>query len=144
MSYETVNPTDAKKLIDDGWTYVDVRTVEEFGAGHASGAFNVPFAFMNREVGRMEPNPEFAAVMKKSFAPDDKLVLACAAGGRSQAGCEILAAEGFPNRVNMHGRFSGARDMSGNVQEPGWESLGYPTETGGDPDKTYERLRGAG
>ena len=141
MSYRTVDPTEGKALVDEGWTYLDVRTVDEFAAGHAPGAFNVPFAVIDPELGRMVPNPEFCAVVVKNFKPDAQLVLACAAGGRSLHACEALVGEGYTNLVNMHGGFSGARDMAGNIQQDGWQALGYPTTDEARPERTYENLR---
>ena len=141
MTYETLTPDQAKARIDGGWSYVDVRSVEEFAAGHAVGAYNVPVAVMNAEMGGLEPNPDFVEVMKKNFAADSELVLACAAGGRSMHACEALVAAGFSRLVNMHGGFSGARDMSGNVQQPGWQAMGYPTTVDADPERTYDALR---
>lgn len=48
-----------------------------------------------------------------------------AADGRSLRACEALAAEGYSSLVNMRGGFSGARDKAGNVQQVGWEGLGF-------------------
>lgn len=75
MSYTNVNPAGARELIEGepDHVVVDVRTVEEFEAGHVPGAYNVPFAF--RGPFGMEPNPDFAATMKRLFASDAKLVL---------------------------------------------------------------------
>ena len=73
----------------------------------------------------------------------DQLVVSCAAGGRSMHACELLVAEGYSNLVNMHGGFSGARDMSGVVLQDGWEALGYPTTDEPQADRTYDALRGA-
>jgi len=131
MTYETTNPPGAKKLLDggEGWIYVDVRSPEEFEAGHVPGARNVPIATRGA-AGGMEPNPGFLAAMKKAFPPDSKLVLGCAAGGRSMRACEMLVAEGYRSLVNMHGGFSGARDPLGRVVEPGWSACGFPTESG--------------
>ncbi len=138
MSYQSIKPAEAKALVDDGWTYVDVRTVEEFERGHPEGAYNVPFAFM--EMGRMTPNPDFVNVLTKHFAPDTKLVLGCASGNRSMYACEALTGEGFQNLANMLGGFGGARDPHGDIQEEGWASLGLPTATDPQPDRTYDRL----
>jgi len=143
MSYRTVDPTQGKELVEEGWTYLDVRTVEEFGAGHPPGAYNIPFAVVDPSIGRMVANPEFCDVVKKTFQPGDQLVVSCAAGGRSMHACELLVAEGYSNLVNMHGGFSGARDMSGVVLQDGWEALGYPTTDEPQADRTYDALRGA-
>ena len=76
MTHRNLEPASVKALLEapDGWTYVDVRTEEEFRAGHVAGAFNVPFAVRDA-AGRMAPNPDFASVVKKLFPSDARLVL---------------------------------------------------------------------
>ena len=50
-------------------------------------------------------------------------------------------AEGFENLVNMDGGFLGRRDMSGEMIEPGWTQLDYPTEASAPAERTYEALK---
>jgi rhodanese-related sulfurtransferase len=144
MPYKTVRPAEAKDLLerDEGWSYLDVRTVEEFDAGHPAGALNVPFAVRDAS-GRMVPNPDFVPVVKRCFAKDARLVLGCAAGGRSRHACEQLLTEGFTALVNMHGGFSGARDETGAVIERGWQACGFPTERACAPEHSYAFLSGS-
>lgn len=142
MSYENLTPEQAKKRLDAGWTYVDVRTIDEFEGGHVPDSYNVPFAEMNRELGGMQPNEHFVSVMKKHFAPDAKIVLGCAAGGRSRAACEVLAREGYTSLANMHGGFSGQRDPNGRTTQPGWSELGYPVAQQAPAERSYSSLRG--
>ena len=74
MSFETLNPTATRERMDGGeWTYIDVRTVEEFDQGHVPGAWNVPFVFHDPMAGKV-PNPDFVAVINNHFATDAKLV----------------------------------------------------------------------
>ena len=139
MSYRNVNPTGAKELLDsDGFAYLDVRTVEEFEAGHAPGAFNIPVAF--RGPAGMELNDGFAEAVKRAFQPEAKLLLGCAAGVRSAHACEILANEGYETLVNMHGGFSGARDPMGTVTEPGWQACGFDVTTDCEDSQTWTHL----
>lgn len=134
MSYRTVEPDEAKRLADSGeWVYLDVRSAEEFAAGHPEGAYNVPIA--HAAEGGLAPNPDFAAVVGRNFAPDARLLVGCAMGGRSARACELLAAQGFRNLVNVHGGFSGARDV------PGWKARGFPTASGEPPERSYAHLR---
>ena len=73
-SFETLNPPATRERMDAGaWTYIDVRTVEEFDQGHVPGSWNVPFAFRDPTEG-MVPNPEFVAAIKRHFATDSHLV----------------------------------------------------------------------
>ncbi len=140
MPYRSMNPAGAKALLDgpEGWAYVDVRTVEEFAMGHAPGAYNVPVVF--RGPGGMEPNPGFVAAMQRAFKRDAPLVVACAMGGRSARACELLTAAGFTRLVNMDGGFSGARDASGAVREPGWQACGYAVSTDCPPERAWSTL----
>jgi rhodanese-related sulfurtransferase len=140
MSYRSVNPAGAKALLDgrEGWTYVDVRTEEEFALGHAPGAYNVPVAF--RGPRGMEPNERFVEVMERTFPRERPLVVACAMGGRSARACELLAQAGFSRLVNMDGGFSGVRDASGAVREPGWQACGYAVSTDCPPERSWPTL----
>ncbi len=72
MSYQNEKPAAVDALIQDGWTFVDVRTVEEFEAGHVPGAYNIPIAF--RMAFGMQPNEDFVDAIQKHFQPDHKLV----------------------------------------------------------------------
>jgi rhodanese-related sulfurtransferase len=141
MPYRTLKPAEAKALLDgdEDWIYVDVRTVEEFDAGHAPGAYNLPIAVRDAQ-GHMVPNADFVPRMKKHFPRHARMILGCAAGGRSRHACEQLLTEGYTNLVNMHGGYSGARDAGGRVVEPGWKDLGFPTTTRGDEDRTWRHL----
>ena len=140
MPYRNLDPTQSKELLEgpDGWVYVDVRTEAEFAQGHAAGACNVPVAVGHPP--NMTMNPEFLAVMKANFKKGQKLVLGCAAGGRSAKACEILVNAGYVDLVNMAGGFLGARDAFGRTTK-GWAALGYPTETAPAAGKSYDALR---
>jgi len=134
MSYDTTTPEGAKALLDgsDGWTFLDVRTVEEFEAGHVPGAYNAPIAF--RGPGGMELNDAFVPAVAAVFAPDTPLVLGCAAGVRSAHACEALLAAGFTKLVNMDGGFSGSRTM------PGWTACGLEVARECEPERAWSSL----
>ena len=119
MSYAAKTPEQAKELLgrDEGWTFVDVRTVEEFEQGHVPDAYNLPVAF--RGPWGMALNPSFIEVFERNFQPQGKYILGCAAGGRSAKACEILAQQGFNELVNMEGGFYGARSPLGELVVPG-------------------------
>ena len=141
MPVKNQKPKDCATLLQQGWTCVDVRTVEEFEAGHPAGAFNVPV--MTRGPAGMVPNPEFVAVVSSRFPKTTKLVLNCGSGGRSMRGCEALAAAGYGELVNMACGFNGARDEMGGV-EPGWQASGLPTGSGKPAGRTYAELKLSG
>ena len=141
MPYTNAKPNAVAKLLDgpDGWIYLDVRTPEEFQAGHVKGAYNVPYAMRDRG-GRIAINEDFAAVVKRNFPTDAKLVIGCASGGRSLPACQILESEGYASLVHMPCGYSGARDATGAVVEPGWQTAGLPCETSSPPERTYRKL----
>lgn len=123
-----VSPAEAKRLLDeDGYVYVDVRSVPEYEAGHPVGATNVPL--LHAGPGGMTPNPDFVAVMSAAFPKDAKLVLGCRSGQRSLRAAEALAAAGYVTLVDQRAGFDGARNAFGGIAEAGWAAEGLPVET---------------
>lgn len=141
MTYQSTDPEGAQALLDDGYVYVDVRTVEEFDAGHPPGAYNIPI--LVRSGMGMQPNPAFVRAVQKHFAKDQRIVFGCKAGGRSARACEIMAAQGYATLVNMEGGYHGAYDMGGALVQAGWADCGLPTSTEPDPARTWKALSGA-
>ncbi|MCC6406264.1 MAG: rhodanese-like domain-containing protein [Planctomycetes bacterium] len=139
MSYGTETPEGAKKLVDSGWTYIDVRSVEEFEAGHPVGAFNLPILLRDAS-GGMVPNPAFASALTKSFPRETKLVFGCRSGQRSAKACEVAEGLGYGELVNMAGGFVGATDMFGRVKQAGWQSLGLPCATAAVGGRSWREL----
>jgi rhodanese-related sulfurtransferase len=135
-----IDPRRASELMQNGHVYVDVRTVEEFSAGHAAGAVNVP-AFLRAPSGQMAPNPEFVQVMAANFQRDTPLVVGCMMGGRSQRACELLAGAGYSRVHNIAGGFGGAKDPFGRVVVPGWMQLGLPVSQENGDGVGYDSLR---
>lgn len=132
MQQTDIHPQDAKKLLDEkrGYVYLDVRTPAEFEAGHVPGAINVSFADMHAGTGKMEVRPDFLPQTKVRIPRDAKVIVGCRSGGRSARACEVLRREGYTNVLNMVGGFGGVVGPGGNVEEPGWTTLGYPVEKG--------------
>src|SRR5215831_19003949 len=104
--------------------YLDVRTVEEFDAGHPAGARNVPVLVRDPATGRPRPNPEFLAVVQRHLPPTTPLLVGCQSGMRSQHACELLADAGYTNLANVRGGFVGSEDAAG------WKESGLPVESG--------------
>ena len=46
MPTRRLDPQASHSLLTQGWTYLDVRTVEEYSACHPSGAWNIPVMFL--------------------------------------------------------------------------------------------------
>jgi rhodanese-related sulfurtransferase len=142
MSWKTLDPFAAKKLLDggEGWVYLDVRTEPEFRAGHAVGSWNVP-VMIRDPMGRMTPNRDFVAVVKKNFPATSRFVVGCASGVRSMRACDELAAAGYADLVNLSSGFQGRLDATGSAMEPGWQGCGLPVESAGPTERTYDTLR---
>lgn len=143
MPTQNKRPADAKALLDSqqGWIYLDVRSVDEFQVGHPAGAWNIPL--LNRGPLGMSPNPDFASVVQRTFAKDAKLVVGCASGPRSLRACDVLESAGYTDLVNVEGGFMGAQDDYGRII-PGWAAAGLPVEKSAPVERTYEHLRRAG
>ena len=125
---------------DRAAVYLDVRTEEEFVAGHPVGAINVPIGFANPSGGMML-NPDFLAVVKCILPLDKRIFCGCKSGGRSQKAAEILAENGYTDVANVGGGFAGACDPSGQLLIPGWIDSGLPISTETDEAHSYAGLR---
>jgi rhodanese-related sulfurtransferase len=141
MSIKQLEPPQAYEVLqaNPDATYLDVRTEEEFAQGHPAGAINIPIVFL-KPGAAPQPNESFLAVAQKVLNQDQKLVVGCMAGGRSQRACEVLEQAGYQDLTNVRGGFGGARDASGAVMVVGWRDAGLPVsqELG---DSTYRALR---
>lgn len=122
-----VSPAEAKALLDEGYVYVDVRTPEEWAAGHPTGSINVPWAL--NSPGGMSPNPAFLPAMEKLHDKAAKIIVGCKAGGRSLKAANALLAAGFTDVVDQRAGWDGPRDAFGKLTEQGWQPSGLPTET---------------
>lgn len=81
-AYKTDSLENLQQLLDDGYTLVDVREINEFEAGHIENAINVPLSAIQ--------NGDYASLSKV-----EKYVLICRSGNRSAQASDILAKEGF-------------------------------------------------
>lgn len=115
---------------EPGAVYLDVRTREEFEAGHPAGARNVPILMRDPASGRPVPNPDFVSVVARHFPPTTPLVVGCQSGVRSLRACEVLAQAGFTSLANLRPGFGGAHGPDGRIVEAGWGDSGLPVETG--------------
>lgn len=141
MEIKRITPEQTKELLDSnaGYVYLDVRTVQEFDAGHVVGAKNV--LVMEPDVyGRMEMNPRFVEIVEANFGKDVKCITGCQKGGRSMKAAELLLMAGFPHVQDMRGGFGGETDAMGRVTFPGWAPRGLPTTRESAPKDRYENL----
>lgn len=94
-----------EELIKSGkYTVIDVRTKEEYDAGHIKGAFNFDYY-----------SDDFETRIETELKDKDKpYIVYCRSGKRSLASAEILEELGFTNVTNMKGGFLA------------WQSAGKP------------------
>jgi rhodanese-related sulfurtransferase len=144
MSIRQTTPPEAHETLKQhpDAVYLDVRTEEEFKAGHPAGARNVPILFLDPATREATLNPDFVTVVERNFPRTTKLIVGCQMGGRSQQACERLAVAGFVDLTNVRGGFGGARNALGRVSVPGWRDEGLPVELGTPPGAGYGDLRG--
>ena len=133
-----VSPKEAKALMDEGWTYLDVRSEPEFQEGHPAGALNIPLMHAG-SVGFV-PNPDFLRVVEAAIAKETRLVCGCRSGGRSMQAAQLLEHAGYLHVVDQRAGFGGARDQAGKVIEPGWTAEKLPVENGNPAKRCYSDL----
>ena len=121
-----ISPAEASAKLAEGYTYVDVRTPQEFEAGHPAGAVNVPIA-----------NADFLRVMNAAFGADARIVVGCKAGARSAKAAAALAGAGYKNVLDQRAGWDGARNAFGQVTEGGWLQAGLPQETGAPAGRSW-------
>jgi rhodanese-related sulfurtransferase len=140
MTVKRVSPQEADHLVrEEGYAYVDVRSIPEFEAGHPAGAYNIPI--MHKTAAGMQPNAAFGDVVSTAFGKDAKLVLGCRSGNRSLRAAQMLLQMGFEEVVDQRAGTAGARDAFGQLQEPGWTAAGLETATEAQPGRSYEALQ---
>ena len=93
-----VAPKVVAALLPQNPKIIDVRTVEEYQAGHLAQAINIPLADLGRKIGRHVPDKE------------NPILLHCASGMRSAAGRKALEQLGYGNVHNL-GSFHRARAL---------------------------------
>ncbi|KAI3712798.1 hypothetical protein L1987_71364 [Smallanthus sonchifolius] len=105
----------AHELHQAGHRYLDVRTPEEFSAGHAVGAINVPYLY---KLGSgMTKNPDFLEEVSSHFGKDDEIIVGCQLGKRSLMVAADLLSAGF----------TGVTDIAGGYAA--WSQNGLPVES---------------
>lgn len=140
MNMKRISPEEARDLLEteEGYIYLDVRSVPEFEAGHPPGAKNIPL--LHRTFAGMRPNEDFVQVCDRALGKDAKIITACLMGGRSMRAAQILLANGFANVVDMRGGYRGETDRLGHLTYPGWMPRGLPVTTEASDEETYEGL----
>jgi len=103
-SFTPLYPQQAQQWIAEGAHIIDVREVDEYRGGHLPGAQNIPLALLPLRLGELPRS--------------GKLLLVCAAGGRSASAAGFLAAQGW------------TADQLGNLEGGtfGWAAQGLEIE----------------
>ncbi len=90
MANEIADSETIRKYITQGALVVDVRTPEEFNAGHYKGSINIPLAELERNI--------------KLFGDREKpIVVYCRTGNRSGKAKTILEKYGYKKVINGGG-----------------------------------------
>ena len=84
-----VSMDEAKKLVEDGAVWLDVRLPSEFENHHLDDAINIPLYFIRLKISTLDP--------------DTKYVVCCDTGRRSSAGAYILSERGYGAYVLLGG-----------------------------------------
>ena len=79
---EVVSGSEAQQLVSEGALLLDVRTPQEFNAGHIEGAVNIPVQ-------------ELASRIAELGSPDRAVVVYCRSGVRSHQAELYLESQGF-------------------------------------------------
>lgn len=100
-----INPRDAQELVQKGdITIVDVRTPDEYRAGHIAGSVNINIA-----------DPTF--LDKITAIPKEAICLVyCGSGGRSSRAAGTMTQQGFSDVYNLTGGITG------------WKRAGFSVE----------------
>lgn len=96
-------PAEAKPLVEAAYSqFIDVRTPEEYAAGHAYRARNIPLDKLMDNLGVIEKN--------------EPVYLICATGRRSMEAAKMLNEAGYPQTISIAGGTAA------------WEKAGLPMQ----------------
>ncbi len=128
-----ISPEEAAAKMEEGYIYLDVRSVPEFEAGHPKGAYNIPLMHAGRT--GMAPNSSFIEEVVKAFPKDAKIVVGCKSGGRSVSAVALMEMAGYKDLLEQRAGFDG------NGREPGWRQTPLPQSTTAEPGRAHQDLK---
>jgi rhodanese-related sulfurtransferase len=101
-----ISPADLlMKLGQPGFVLLDVRTPEEFAAGHIAGAVNIPHDQLANRAGELPPDR------------NTEIAVYCRSGRRSTLALDWLGTQGYQRLRHLDGDFLG------------WQAAGRPVTT---------------
>ena len=114
-----IKSAEIKKFIESNpdTVLLDVRTEDEW---NTVGKPNTKDLGIKSFFITISQDQSFLDKVKENINKKNKVLVICAAGGRSIIAANLLANEGY-NTINISDGFSG------NAQDPGWKNLGLPS-----------------
>ena len=88
--FKRISAAEAKEMIDQGTTVVDVRTPAEWGGGHIPQAQHIPL-------------DSILARPRDVLKGDGDIIFVCQVGQRSALAAEMAAAVGMTSLYNLEG-----------------------------------------
>ena len=128
-----ITPTEAAARMEEGYIYLDVRSVPEFETGHPRGAYNIPL--MHAGKFGMSPNRNFMEEVAKAFPKESKIVVGCKSGGRSVGAVGLMEMAGYQDLLEQRAGFDG------DGREPGWRQTSLPQSVQAMPGRAYQDLK---
>lgn len=99
-----ISPDEAQTEVAKAYSqFIDVRTPEEYAAGHAARAVNIPLDTLDQNMDRIEKN--------------EPVYFICESGNRSKKAAEKLKEAGYNNVISVAGGTAA------------WKEAGLPIET---------------
>ncbi len=96
-----ITPKEAYNRKSTSWKILDVRTPREFELVRVPGSINVPIMIKGPKA--MTYNRDFLLLVASKFTHDDKIILICGNGSRSNRAVFKLASAGYNNLANVEG-----------------------------------------
>lgn len=91
-AYQKITPEVARQMMEHGVVVIDVRSPEEYAAGHIAGSVNVPLPSL-RPGTVLEAQPDF----------EQPVLVHCRSGVRAEQAAQILVESGYRHVYNMYG-----------------------------------------
>lgn len=108
---ENLTPEQVNNELKQGATLIDIRESEELGSsGKIAGAVHAPRGLLEFYADESTP------YHKQEFDKNKRLILHCAAGGRSALAVKTLKEMGYENTAHLDGGIKA------------WKDAGLPTE----------------